>query len=114
MVYAVLKPNQDEELGTNLERVHHFLWPDFHKQIQDELKWELPLRYKATNQIVIVMAVPADGAMTLARIPYFLPSIARDLVRPMIPAFAVEYCDGLVRSPAGTRKTDVGLAKVAI
>ena len=51
------------------------------------------MRYKATNHTVMVMAVPAEGAMTLARIPYFLPSIARDLVRPMIPAFAVEYWD---------------------
>ena len=43
----------------------------------------------------MVMAVPADGAITLARIPYFLPSIARDLVRPMIPAFAVEYWESV-------------------
>ena len=51
------------------------------------------MRYKATNNTVMVIAVPADGAMTLARISYFLPSIARDLVRPMIPAFATEYWD---------------------
>jgi len=44
-----------------------------------------------TYQIVLVMAVPAEGAMTLARILYFLPSIANDRVKPVIPAFAVEY-----------------------
>jgi hypothetical protein len=44
-----------------------------------------------SHQIVLVMAVPAEGAMTLLRILYFLPSIASVRVRPMIPAFAVEY-----------------------
>jgi hypothetical protein len=39
----------------------------------------------------MVMAVPAEGAITLAKILYFLPSIARVRVRPVIPAFAVEY-----------------------
>jgi hypothetical protein len=43
-----------------------------------------------TYQIVWVIAVPADGAITLAKMPYFLPSMARLLVRPMIPALAVE------------------------
>jgi hypothetical protein len=41
--------------------------------------------------MVMVMAVPADGAMTLARILYFLPSIASVRVNPIIAAFAVEY-----------------------
>lgn len=41
--------------------------------------------------MVLVMAVPAEGAIALARMLYFLPSIARVRVRPVIPAFAVEY-----------------------
>lgn len=41
--------------------------------------------------MVIVMAVPADGAIELARMLYFLPSIARVRVKPMIAAFAVAY-----------------------
>lgn len=41
--------------------------------------------------MVAVMAVPAEGAMTLARMLYFLPSIANVLVKPIMPAFAVEY-----------------------
>lgn len=44
-----------------------------------------------THQMVIVMAVPADGAIELARMLYFLPSIARVRVKPMMAAFAVEY-----------------------
>ena len=40
---------------------------------------------------MLVIAVPADGAMTLARIPYFFPSMAKVRVKPVIPAFAVEY-----------------------
>jgi len=43
------------------------------------------------GQTVLVIAVPAEGAMVLARMPYFLPSMARVRVKPMIPAFAVEY-----------------------
>ena len=39
---------------------------------------------------MLVIAVPADGAMTLAKMLYFAPSIARVRVRPVIPAFAVE------------------------
>lgn len=47
--------------------------------------------------MVLVMAVPAEGAMTLARMLYFLPSMASVRVRPVMPAFAVEYCmDGAV------------------
>jgi hypothetical protein len=42
--------------------------------------------------MVIVMAVPADGAIELARMLYFLPSMARVRVKPMMAAFAVEYC----------------------
>jgi hypothetical protein len=41
--------------------------------------------------MVLVMAVPADGAMTLAMILYFAPSIESVRVRPIIAAFAVEY-----------------------
>lgn len=37
------------------------------------------------------MAVPADGAITFARMLYFLPSRASVRVRPVIAAFAVEY-----------------------
>jgi hypothetical protein len=44
-------------------------------------------------QIVLVIAVPADGAMTFARMLYFLPSMARVLVKPVMAAFAVEYCE---------------------
>ena len=43
------------------------------------------------HQIVIVMAVPADGAMALAKILYLRPSWARARVKPMMAAFAVEY-----------------------
>lgn len=54
----------------------------------DQLK---PTNSPVTYQMVIVMAVPADGAIELARMLYFLPSIARVRVRPMMAAFAVEY-----------------------
>jgi hypothetical protein len=37
------------------------------------------------------MAVPADGAITLQSILYFLPSNASVFVSDMIPALAVEY-----------------------
>lgn len=40
--------------------------------------------------MVAVMLEPALGAMQLARMPYFLPSIASVLVRPMMADFAVE------------------------
>jgi len=43
------------------------------------------------GQIVLVIAVPAEGAIVLARIPYLMPSVARVRVKPMTPAFAVEY-----------------------
>ena len=43
-------------------------------------------------QIVLVIAVPADGAMTLASMLYFFPSTERVLVRPVMAALAVEYC----------------------
>lgn len=46
---------------------------------------------KKKNQVFIVIAAPADEAMALAKMLYFLPSIASDFVRPMIPALAVEY-----------------------
>ena len=39
----------------------------------------------------MVIAVPAEGAITFAKMLYFLPSIARVRVRPVIAAFAVEY-----------------------
>ena len=41
--------------------------------------------------MVIVMAVPADGAIELAKMLYLLPSTARARVKPMMAAFAVEY-----------------------
>jgi hypothetical protein len=41
--------------------------------------------------MVLVIAVPAEGAMTLAIMLYFAPSIASVRVRPVIPALAVEY-----------------------
>lgn len=40
----------------------------------------------------MVMAVPAEGARTLARMLYLAPSIANVRVRPVIAALAVEYC----------------------
>ena len=43
------------------------------------------------NQIVLVMAVPADGAMQFTRILYLFPSSASVRERPRIAAFAVEY-----------------------
>jgi hypothetical protein len=46
-----------------------------------------------TNQMVFVIAVPAEGAITLAKMPYFAPSIASVFVKPIIPAFAAEYCN---------------------
>jgi hypothetical protein len=50
------------------------------------------LQAKHTYQIVLVMAVPADGAITFTNMLYFLPSRASVRVRPAIAAFAVEYC----------------------
>ena len=41
------------------------------------------------GQTVMVMAVPAEGAMALARMPYLAPSMARVRVRPMMAALAV-------------------------
>ena len=48
-------------------------------------------RCSVTYQIVMVMAVPADGAIEFARMLYFRPSTARVRVKPMMAAFAVEY-----------------------
>ena len=44
-----------------------------------------------TNQIVMVIAVPADGAIVLARILYFRPSKEIPRVKPRMAALAVEY-----------------------
>ena len=44
-----------------------------------------------TNQTVIVIAVPARGAMQLDNMLYFWPSRASVLVSPKMPAFAAEY-----------------------
>src|SRR5258708_5912728 len=41
--------------------------------------------------MVIVMAVPADGAIKITRMLYFLPPMARGRGKAMIAAFAVEY-----------------------
>jgi hypothetical protein len=69
-----------------------------------------------SHQIVAVIAVPAEGAMQLARIPYRLPSIARVRVRPIMAALAVEYYNvklsDMVESK--TQDTHVGLTKVAV
>lgn len=57
--------------------------------------WKLDNTLNASTisggQMVLVMAVPAEGAIVLARMLYFLPSKPSVLVRPIIPAFAVEY-----------------------
>lgn len=50
-------------------------------------------RINNTYQMVIVIAVPADGAITLAKILYLRPSMAKERVKPMIAAFAAEYCN---------------------
>jgi hypothetical protein len=50
--------------------------------------------------MVLVMAVPADGAITFAKMLYFLPSRASVRVRPVIAAFAVEYYANNVRGMA--------------
>lgn len=49
------------------------------------------LKMISSYQIVLVIAVPAEGAITFAMMLYFLPSIASVRVRPVIPALAVEY-----------------------
>lgn len=41
-------------------------------------------------QMVWVMAVPADGARMLARMPYFFPSMASVFVKPIMAALAAE------------------------
>ena len=48
------------------------------------------LRNGSTYQMVCVIAVPAEGAITLARILYFFPSIAMARVNPIIADLAVE------------------------
>jgi len=63
------------------------------------ISWGLDLRVRnilnkkifQSYQIVLVIAVPADGAMTLARMLYFFPSMERVRVRPVMAALAVEY-----------------------
>jgi hypothetical protein len=45
----------------------------------------------------MVIAVPAEGAMTLQRMLYFFPSNPRVLVNAIMAALAVEYCTTLVR-----------------
>ncbi len=50
------------------------------------------LRWRPTTSsgmIVLVIAVPAVGAMTLTRILFFCPSLARAFVNPTIASFAV-------------------------
>lgn len=51
------------------------------------------MRTRKSNQMVIVIAVPADGAIALALMLYFAPSIPSARVKPMIAAFADEYCN---------------------
>lgn len=69
-----------------------------------------------TDHIVIVIAVPAVGAMTLQRILYFLPSNPRVFVSAMMAALAAQYypdpCEIAVGST--TIRTHVGLPKVSV
>ena len=70
-----------------------------------------------TDQIVLLIAVPATGAMTLTRMLYFFPSKASVFVRPMIPALAVEYCNSLLLlswGPTLKMKPYISLTKVPI
>jgi hypothetical protein len=55
------------------------------------MKSGLKASTRSWGQTVLVIAVPAEGAMTLERILYFLPSRASVRVKPVMPAFAVEY-----------------------
>lgn len=71
-----------------LECVNHFLWPKSKYKPAS-----LAFGTKKSNQIVIVIAVPADGAIALALMLYFAPSMPSARVKPMIAAFAVEYCN---------------------
>ena len=72
---------------------------------------------RKTDQTVLLIAVPATGAMTLARMLYLFPSKASVFVRPMIPALAVEYCNSLLLLSLGPilkMKPYISLAKVPI
>lgn len=71
----------------HLERIHHFLRPG------DEMSTNKVGMFDQckNHQMVMVMAVPADGAMALARMLYLRPSWARARVKPMIAALAAEY-----------------------
>lgn len=42
--------------------------------------------------MVIVIAVPAEGAIALQRMLYFRPSKPSVFVKPIMAAFADEYC----------------------
>lgn len=66
--------------------------------------------------MVLLIAVPASGAMALAMMLYFFPSIASVLVRPMIAAFAVEYCNSLLLSYSSNLKMTayISLTKISI
>lgn len=54
----------------------------------EKLGWRIVPKY----QTVAVIAVPAEGAIAFATMLYFLPSIARVRVKPVMAALAVEYC----------------------
>ena len=74
-------------MTTNLESINHLLWP---VQSVSCVIGKSQLRF--SYQTVLVIAVPAEGAIVLAMMPYFLPSMANERVSPRIAALAVEYC----------------------
>lgn len=65
---------------------------------------------------MLVIAVPAIGAMALAKMLYFLPSMASVRVRPMIPALAVQYWKAVSFAMRYhiLGFTDVGLSEVTV
>ena len=81
------------DLHADLECFNHLWRPAKKKTVK---KVEMDRMNEKTDQIVLLIAVPATGTMTLARMSYFFPSKARVFVRPMIPALAVEYCNSLL------------------
>jgi len=65
--------------------------PIIHKFSKDLESLHLKASTISSGQIVLVMVVPADGAITLQRMLYFPPSMARVFVSAIMPALAVEY-----------------------
>jgi len=66
--------------------------------------------------MVLVMAVPADGAITFINMLYFFPSRASVRVKPVIAAFAVEYWTNMrdLLCRVENHTTDICLAEIAI